>query len=132
MVFPRSEIVTSEQTTNQTGLKTAKLRQTYGVWGQSRFSSLEQVVRVKYNTMNNRIALEDSMTKQFITIDKVAIEHITDPDEQAERLGIIMDEVVKLFEGLRGDQMPILPSYVTYTMLTSTTPFPIIAASLIW
>ncbi len=124
MVFPRSEIIHFRTDFRSNWYEDTKLRQTYGVWGQSRFSSLEQVVRVKYNTMNNRIALEDSMTKQFITIDKSAIEHITDPDEQAERLGIIMDEVVKLFEGLRGDQMPILPSYVSlhHVDLNNTIP----------
>jgi hypothetical protein len=124
MVFPRSEIVHFRTDFRSNWYEDTKLRQTYGVWGQSRFSSLEQVVRVKYNSMNNRIALEDSMTKQFITIDKSAVEHITDPDEQAERLGIIMDEVVKLFEGLRGDQMPILPSYVSlhHVDLNNTIP----------
>lgn len=124
MVFPRSEIVHLRTDYKSNWFEDTKLRQTYGVWGQSRFSSLEQVVRVKYNSMNNRIALEDSMTKQFITIDKSAIEHITDPDEQAERLGRIMDEIVKLFEGLRGDQMPILPSYVSlhHVDLNNTIP----------
>ena len=124
MVFPRSEIIHLRTDYKSNWFEDSKLRQTYGVWGESRFSSLEQVVRVKYNSMNNRIALEDSMTKQFITIDKAAIEHITDPDEQAERLGIIMDEVVKLFEGLRGDQMPILPSYVSlhHVDLNNTIP----------
>jgi len=124
MVFPRSEIVHFRTDFRSNWYEDTKLRQTYGVWGQSRFSSLEQVVRVKYNTMNNRIALEDVLTKQFITIDKSAIEHITDPDEQQERLGIIMDEVIKLFEGLRGDQMPILPSYVTlhHVDLKNTIP----------
>ena len=52
------------------------------------------------------------MTKQFITIDKSAIEHIQDPAEQAQRLQHIMDEVISLFEGLRGDQIPVLPHYV--------------------
>lgn len=124
MVFPRSEIVHFRTDFRSNWYEDTKLRQTYGVWGQSRFSSLEQVVRVKYNTMNNRIALEDVLTKQFITIDKSAIEHIQDPDEQQERLGIIMDEVIKLFEGLRGDQMPILPSYVTlhHVDLKNTIP----------
>lgn len=89
-----------------------KLRRTYGVWGASRFTSLKQPIRMKYNSMNNRISLEDSMTKQFITIDKSAIEHIQDPAEQAQRLQHIMDEVIKLFEGLRGDQIPVLPHYV--------------------
>ena len=89
-----------------------KLRRTYGIWGASRFTSLKQPIRMKYNSMNNRISLEDSMTKQFITIDKSAIEHIQDPVEQNDRLRHIMDEVIKLFEGLRGDQIPVLPHYV--------------------
>jgi hypothetical protein len=89
-----------------------KLRRTYGVWGASRFTSLKQPIRMKYNSMNNRISLEDSMTKQFITIDKSAIEHIQDPAEQNQRLRHIMDEVISLFEGLRGDQIPVLPHYV--------------------
>jgi len=89
-----------------------KLRKTYGIWGASRFTSLKQPIRMKYNSMNNRISLEDSMTKQFITIDKSAIEHIQDPVEQNERLKHIMDEVISLFEGLRGDQIPVLPHYV--------------------
>ena len=89
-----------------------KLRRTYGVWGASRFTSLKQPIRMKYNSMNNRISLEDSMTKQFITIDKSAIEHIQDPAEQQQRLKHIMDEVISLFEGLRGDQIPVLPHYV--------------------
>jgi len=89
-----------------------KGRKTYGVWGASRFTSLKQPIRMKYNSMNNRISLEDSMTKQFITIDKSAIEHIQDPAEQAQRLQHIMDEVISLFEGLRGDQIPVLPHYV--------------------
>ena len=67
---------------------------------------------MKYNSLNNRLSLEDSMTKQYITIDQSAIEHIQDPAEQAERLTHIMDEVLKLFEGLRGDQIPVLPHYV--------------------
>jgi len=89
-----------------------KLRRTYGIWGASRFTSLKQPIRMKYNSMNNRVSLEDSMTKQFITIDKSAIEHIQDPAEQAQRLQHIMDEVITLFEGLRGDQIPVLPHYV--------------------
>ena len=87
-------------------------RKTYGVWGASRFSALKQAIRMKYNSLNNRLSLVDSMTKQYITIDKEAIEHIQDPAEQAERLTHIMDEVIKLFEGLRGDQIPVLPHYV--------------------
>ena len=87
-------------------------RKTYGVWGASRFSSLKQAIRMKYNSLNNRLSLEDSMTKQYITIDKSAIEHIQDPAEQSERLNHIMGEVIKLFEGLRGDQIPVLPHYV--------------------
>jgi hypothetical protein len=87
-------------------------RKTYGIWGASRFSALKQAIRMKYNSMNNRLSLEDSMTKQYISIDKSAIEHIQDPAEQSERLTHIVDEVITLFEGLRGDQIPVLPHYV--------------------
>ena len=87
-------------------------RETYGIWGASRFSSLKQAIRAKYNTLNNRMALEESMTKQFITINSSAIEHISDPDEQRARLTFIMDEVVKTLESLRGDQVPIFPDYI--------------------
>ena len=89
-----------------------KGRKTYGIWGASRFSSLKQAIRMKYNSMNNRISLEDAMTKQYITIDQSAIEHIQDPVEQSQRLSFIMDEVISLFSGLRGDQIPVLPHYV--------------------
>lgn len=112
-LFPKAEILHFRIDYRSNWFTDDKSRVTYGVWGASRFSSLKQGIRAKYNSLNNRIALEDALTKQFITIDKSAIEHITDPDEQAERLGKIMDEVITLFEGLRGDQMPILPSYVT-------------------
>ena len=89
-----------------------KGRSTYGIWGASRFSALKQAIRMKYNAMNNRVSLEDSMTKQYITIDKSAIEHIQDPAEQYDRLNTIMNDVISLFEGLRGDQIPVLPHYV--------------------
>ena len=82
-------------------------RWTYGIWGASRFSALKQAIRAKYNSMNNRIALEDSLTKQYITIGPEAIENIQDPDEAAERLEHIMDSVGSLLDGLRSDQVPI-------------------------
>ena len=87
-------------------------RWSYGVWGASRFSALKQAIRAKYNTINNRISLEEALTKQYVTIGMQAIEHIQDPEEAQARLGHIMDEVAKLLEGLRGDQIPILPEYV--------------------
>lgn len=89
-----------------------KNRWSYGIWGASRFSSLKSAIRAKYNTINNRIALEESMTKQFITIKSEAIAHITDPDEQRDRLVFIMDEIIATLESLRGDQIPIFPDYV--------------------
>ena len=99
-------------------------RWTYGVWGASRFSSLKQAIRAKYNSINNRIALEDSLTKQYITIGPEAIEGITDPDEAAERLNHVMDEVGSLLDGLRSDQIPIIPHYVNmeFVDLKNTVP----------
>lgn len=87
-------------------------RWSYGIWGASRFSALKQPIRAKYNSINNRVALEDSLTKQYITIGMEAVAHITDPSEQQERLKSIMNDVAKLLETLDGDQIPILPDYV--------------------
>ena len=112
LMFPVDEILHFKIDYRSTWFTDNKGRRTYGIWGASRFSSLKQPIRAKYNTINNRIALEDAMTKQYITIDKSAIEHIQHPLEQKERLTHIMDEVIKLFEGLRGDQIPVLPHYV--------------------
>jgi hypothetical protein len=99
-------------------------RTTYGIWGASRFTSLKQAIRAKYNSMNNRIAIEDAMTKQFITIDKSAIQHIQDPDEQRERLSHIMGQVVETLESLRGDQVPIFPDYVSIQHIDQRTAIP--------
>jgi hypothetical protein len=74
--------------------------------------------------MNNRIAIEDAMTKQFITIDKSAIAHIQDPDEQRERLSHIMGQVVETLESLRGDQVPIFPDYVSIQHIDQRTAIP--------
>lgn len=99
-------------------------RWTYGVWGASRFTALKQAIRAKYNSMNNRIALEDSLTKQYITIGPEAVENITDPEEAEARLNYVMDSVGTLLDGLRSDQVPILPHYVNmeFVDLKNTVP----------
>jgi low affinity Fe/Cu permease len=99
-------------------------RWTYGVWGASRFTSLKQAIRAKYNSINNRIALEDSLTKQYIKIGKEAIEGIPDPEEARERLTYIMQEVATLLQGLRADQVPILPHYVDMHHIDMSTAMP--------
>ena len=110
--FPASEILHIKIDYRSYWFEDQMGRWTYGVWGASRFSSLKQAIRAKYNSMNNRIALEDSMTKQYITIDEKAVEHVTDPVEQRERLEFIMKKVGTLLDTLRADQVPILPHYV--------------------
>jgi len=111
-IFPASEILHLRIDYRSYWFEDALGRWSYGVWGASRFSSLKQAIRAKYNSMNNRIALEDSMTKQYITIDEKAVEHVTDPVEQRERLEFIMKKVGALLDNLRADQVPILPHYV--------------------
>ena len=122
--FPANEIMHIRIDYRSNWFVDNKGRKTYGIWGASRFTSLKQAIRMKYNTMNNRLSLEDAMTKQYVTIDKSAIEHIQDPAEQQERLIHIMDEVISLFEGLRGDQIPVLPHYVQlhHVNLENTIP----------
>ncbi len=122
--FPRSEILHIRIDYRSYWYRDRLGRWTYGVWGASRFSSLKQAIRAKYNSMNNRIALEDSLTKQYITIGAEATAGITDPDEANSRLGHVMDEVGSLLDGLRADQVPILPHYVNmeFVDLKNTVP----------
>ena len=111
-IFPANEILHVRIDFRSHWFEDPLGRWTYGVWGASRFSSLKQAIRAKYNSMNNRIALEDSMTKQYISIGPEAVENVADPAEQKERLATIMKNVGTLLDGLRADQIPILPHYV--------------------
>jgi hypothetical protein len=111
-IFPASEILHVRIDFRSHWFEDPLGRWTYGGWGASRFSSLKQAIRAKYNSMNNRIALEDSMTKQYISIGPEAVENVADPAEQKERLATIMKNVGTLLDGLRADQIPILPHYV--------------------
>lgn len=122
--FPASEVMHIRIDYRSHWFRDRLGRWTYGVWGASRFSSLKQAIRAKYNSINNRIALEDSLTKQFITIGKEAIEGITDPAEANARLNHVMQEVADTLDGLRSDQMPILPHYVNmqFVDLKNTVP----------
>lgn len=122
--FPASEVMHIRIDYRSHWFRDRLGRWTYGVWGASRFSALKQAIRAKYNSINNRIALEDSLTKQFITIGKEAIEGITDPAEANARLNHVMNEVADTLDGLRSDQMPILPHYVNmqFVDLKNTVP----------
>lgn len=122
--FPRNEILHIRIDYRSYWYRDRLGRWTYGVWGASRFSSLKQAIRAKYNSMNNRIALEDSLTKQYITIGPEATANITDPDEANARLSYVMEEVGGLLDGLRADQVPILPHYVNmeFVDLKNTVP----------
>ena len=123
-VYPTSEVLHIKIDYRSYWFMDRMGRWTYGVWGASRFSALKQAIRAKYNSMNNRIALEDSLTKQYITIGPEAIANIQDPAEAQERLENIMDDVGSLLDGLRADQVPILPHYVNmqFVDLKNTIP----------
>ena len=123
-VYPASEVLHIKIDYRSYWFMDRMGRWTYGVWGASRFSALKQAIRAKYNSMNNRIALEDSLTKQYITIGPEAIANIQDPAEAQERLESIMDDVGSLLDGLRADQVPILPHYVNmqFVDLKNTIP----------
>ena len=122
--FPSDEILHVRMDYRSNWFTDNENRITYGLWGASRFTALKQAIRAKYNSMNNRIALEDAMTKQFITIDMEAVKHIQNPDEQRERLLFIMNQVISTMESLRGDQVPIFPDYVKIQHIDQRTALP--------
>ena len=123
-IYPVDEILHIRIDYRSNWLRDHLGRWTYGVWGASRFTALKQAIRAKYNSMNNRIALEDSLTKQYITIGPEAVENINDPEEAEARLNYVMDSVGTLLDGLRSDQVPILPHYVKmeFVDLKNTIP----------
>ena len=53
-----------------------------------------------------------------------AVDGISDPDEASERLNFVMDETARLLDGLRSDQVPIIPHYVqpNFVDLKNTVP----------
>ena len=122
--FPSDEILHVRMDYRSNWFTDNENRVTYGLWGASRFTALKQAIRAKYNSMNNRIALEDAMTKQYITIDMEAVKHIQNPDEQKERLLFIMNQVISTMESLRGDQVPIFPDYVNIKHIDQRTALP--------
>jgi hypothetical protein len=122
--FPADEILHVRMDYRSHWFTDNEARVTYGIWGSSRFTSLKQAIRAKYNSINNRIALEDAMTKQYITIDMKAVEHITNPDEQRTRLLHIMNQVIETMENLRGDQVPIFPEYVKIQHIDQRSALP--------
>ena len=62
--IPASEIMHTKIDARSNWFTDNKGRKTYGIWGASRFTALKQAIRMKYNSLNNRVSLEDSMTKQ--------------------------------------------------------------------
>ena len=122
--FPADEVLHVRMDYRSNWFTDNENRVTYGIWGSSRFTALKQAIRAKYNSMNNRIALEDAMTKQYITIDMEAVKHIQNPDEQRERLLFIMNQVISTMESLRGDQVPIFPDYVKIQHIDQRTALP--------
>ncbi len=122
--FPADEILHVRMDYRSNWFTDNENRTTYGLWGSSRFTALKQAIRAKYNSMNNRIALEDAMTKQFITINMEAVKHIQNPDEQRERLLFIMNQVIETMESLRGDQVPIFPDYVQIQHIDQRSALP--------
>jgi len=122
--FPADEILHVRMDYRSNWFIDNETRTTYGIWGASRFTALKQAIRAKYNSMNNRISLEDAMTKQYISIDMDAVKHIQNPDEQRERLLFIMNQVISTMESLRGDQVPIFPDYVNIKHIDQRTALP--------
>jgi len=122
--FPADEVLHIRMDYRSNWFIDNETRTTYGIWGASRFTALKQAIRAKYNSMNNRISLEDAMTKQYISIDMDAVKHIQNPDEQRERLLFIMNQVISTMESLRGDQVPIFPDYVNIKHIDQRTALP--------
>ena len=89
-------------------------RKTYGVWGKSRIAPLEFSLKVKYNTLRNKVAMDDKLVaREIYYVDtKELFGDIPDRDERRKRAKKYVAELKEKIEKLGPDERPALPKEV--------------------
>lgn len=89
-------------------------RDTYGVWGKSRLEPLTFTIQTKYNTMTNKVAMDDKLlAREIYYIDTTALfGDINDFEERKKKAEKYADQLRSMVEGLGPDERPILPDHV--------------------
>lgn len=89
-------------------------RKTFGVWGKSRLESLEFTIQTKYNTLTNKVAMDDKLiAREIYYINTTELfGDINDFEERKKKAQAYAKEIKKMIEGLGPDERPMLPEHV--------------------
>lgn len=89
-------------------------RETYGVWGKSRLEPLEFTIQTKYNTLTNKVAMDDKLlAREIYYLDTTELfGDINDFDERKKQAKAYASEIKGMIEDLGADERPILPDQV--------------------
>lgn len=89
-------------------------RTTYGVWGQSRIEPLKFTIQTKYNTLINKVAMDDKLlAREVYYIDTQALfGDIQDREDRISKAREYADDVANMLQDLEADERPILPDHV--------------------
>lgn len=89
-------------------------RQTYGVWGQSRLEALKFTIQTKYNTLINKVAMDDSLlAREIYYIDTEALfGDIQDRDKRIKKAEQYADKLKGMIEDLGPDERPMLDQHI--------------------
>lgn len=94
-------------------------RDTYGVWGRSRLEPLTFTIQTKYNTLTNKVAMDDKLiAREIYYIDTTALfGDIPDFDERKKQAEAYASEIKSMIEGLGADERPMLPEHVNVEII---------------
>lgn len=89
-------------------------RDTYGIWGQSRLEPLTFTIRTKYNTLTNKVAMDDSLlAREIYYIDTASLfGDISDREKRQKKAENYAGELKRKIEGLGPDERPMIPEEV--------------------
>lgn len=94
-------------------------RQTYGVWGQSRLEALKFTIQTKYNTLINKVAMDDSLVaREIYYIDTAELfGDIQEREERIKKAETYADQLKDMIEDLGPDERPMLPEHVSVEVI---------------
>lgn len=89
-------------------------RDTYGVWGQSRLEPLTFTIQTKYNTLTNKVAMDDSLlAREIYYIDTASLfGDISDREKRQKKAEEYAQELKSKIEKLGPDERPMIPEEV--------------------
>lgn len=94
-------------------------RETYGVWGQSRLKPLTFTIQTKYNTLTNKVAMDDKLlAREIYYIDTEALfGDITDRETRIKKAQNYAKDLKGKIEQLGPDERPMLPEHVDVSVI---------------